>query len=357
MLRPAGTAAAWAGAVALPAGTTAVALGIRALVPVPDLQMLYLLAVIVAAVRFGRGPALLTSALSIAAYDFLFVPPYFTFRVADARYVLTFAMLFGVGWAAGTFADRARAEERERLRLAQEAEAAALKAKTEQMRSALLSAVSHDLRSPLSAITGAATTLRDTTGLPEQERSELIESICEEAERMETLVANLLDMTRLEAGALKPRCEWVPVEEMIGSALGRLESRLRGREVTVDVQPGLPLLFVDPVVFGQVFVNLLENAARYTPPGSAVELRARVDGERVVIEVSDRGPGIPAGAGDRVFEKFFRGHHAGVPGAGLGLSICKGIVEVHGGRIAAIAREGGGATFRIVLPRPSEQPQ
>lgn len=342
--------AVWLGAALLPVATTALALGIRALVPVPDLQMLYLLAVVIAAVRFGRGPAMVTSALSVAAYDFLFVPPYFTFQVHDGAYVLTFAMLFAVGWVAGTLSAQ-------RQRLAKAAEEASLRARTEQMRSALLSAVSHDLRTPLAAITGAASALCDTTAsMPEAERAELVGSISEEAERMERMVGNLLDMTRLESGALEPKREWVPIDELAGSALGRLEAKLAGRPVKVTLEPGLPLLFVDPVVFEQVFVNLLENAAKYTPAGSAIDVSARADGADVVLEVSDRGPGLPPGAGDRVFEKFFRGRHSGVPGAGLGLPICKGIVEVHGGRITAFDRDGGGATFRVAMPRPTEQP-
>lgn len=343
------------GAALLPLGTTALALGIRAIVPVPDLQMLYLLAVIIAAARWGRVPGLLASALSVAAYDFLFVEPYYTLRVADGRYVLTFGMLFGVGWAAGTLAERVRREERERLRLAREAEAASLRARTEELRSSLLSSVSHDLRTPLAAITGAATTLKDTIApVPEHERAELLASICEEAERMERLVGNLLDMTRLQSGAVTPKREWVPLEELTGSALNRLEARLQGREVTVTVPRELPLLHVDPVLFEQLLINLLENAARHTPPRTPIELFARAEAGTTQVEVRDRGPGLPPGDVTRLFEKFQRG--PGSAGAGLGLAIAKAIAESHGGHLGATPREGGGAVFAVGLPAPGEQP-
>jgi two-component system, OmpR family, sensor histidine kinase KdpD len=238
----------------------------------------------------------------------------------------------------------------ERTRLADEAKQAALRANDEAMRSSLLSAVSHDLRTPLASITGAATSLRDDSELGEETRRELIESIVDQAERLERLVANLLDMTRLEFGGVAPKREWVPLEEMIGSALTRLESRLGSREVRVGIDADVPLVSVDPVLFEQVFVNLLENADKYTSKASPIELVARQVGVNVEIEVSDRGEGLPKGDEARLFEKFHRGSHEGVSGAGLGLPICKGIVEVHGGTIVAENRPGGGATFRITLP-------
>jgi two-component system sensor histidine kinase KdpD len=163
-------------------------------------------------------------------------------------------------------------------------------------------------------------------------------------------------MTRLDSGAIALRKDWVPLDEMIGSALTRLEARLGARPIAVEIAPDVPLVLVDPVLFEQIFVNLLENAIKYTPPDTPLELRGRREGERVVIEVSDRGPGLPAGTEARVFEKFFRGAHAGVSGAGLGLPICKGIVEAHGGTIAAENRPGGGATFRVTIPSGGTPP-
>jgi two-component system sensor histidine kinase KdpD len=238
----------------------------------------------------------------------------------------------------------------ERARLESEARAAALRAKTEELRASLLGAVSHDLRTPLAAITGAGTALRDQSALPAETRAELLDTICEEAERLERLVSNLLDMTRLETGVAELEREWVPLDELIGSALGRLEKKLTGREVRVELPGELPLLSVDPVLFPQVLVNLLENAAKYTPATSPLEIAGSREADTVAIEVRDRGPGLPPGAEERVFEKFYRGGQAGGGGVGLGLPICRAIVSVHGGSIHAQARPGGGTVFRIVLP-------
>src|SRR6185295_19829988 len=154
--------------------------------------------------------------------------------------------------------------------------AATLRARTEEMRSSLLSAVSHDLRTPLAAITGAATALRDNA-IPDPTRRELVEAICDEAERLERLVANLLDMTRLESGALQVRREWVPADELVGVALARVEARLVGRPIEIDVPRDAPLLDVDAILIEEVLVNLLENAAKYTPAGTPIALRARAE--------------------------------------------------------------------------------
>jgi two-component system sensor histidine kinase KdpD len=199
----------------------------------------------------------------------------------------------------------------ERALLAREAEASALRAKTEEMRSSLLSAVSHDLRTPLATITGAASTLRDPAAqFSPAQQDELLADIQDEAARLERLVANLLDMTRVESGGLRVQREWVPLEEMVGSALARVDRVLGGRPVEVSIAPGLPLLSVDPILIEQVLVNLVENAAKYTPPGMRIDIDGRSEGRSVVVEVRDRGPGIPSGDEHRVFEKFYRGRHS-----------------------------------------------
>jgi two-component system sensor histidine kinase KdpD len=245
----------------------------------------------------------------------------------------------------------------ERVGLASEAEAADLRARTEEMRSSLLSAVSHDLRTPLAAITGAASALSaGAPGLDATTRDELAETICEESARLERLVGNLLDMTRLASGALDVKREWIPVEELVGGVLTRLEVALVGRDVTTRVASGLPLLSVDPVLFEQVLVNLVDNAIKHTPDGTPIEIGARETSEGVAIEVADRGPGIPAGSDEAIFEKFRRGPGAGSHGVGLGLAICRGIVEAHHGKIRAAGRDGGGAIFTIVLPRRDDTP-
>jgi two-component system sensor histidine kinase KdpD len=244
----------------------------------------------------------------------------------------------------------------ERASLADEARVSALRAKTEEMRSSLLSAVSHDLRTPLAAITGAATSLRDDSKLGAATKVELLASICDEAERLERLVANLLDMTRLETGGVALKKDWVPLEELVSSALTRLEARIGQRPVSVDLPSHLPLLSVDPVLFEQVFINLFENAAKYTPPHTRIEVRAQHQAGVITIEVSDHGPGFPPGSEHKAFDKFFRGAHVGVSGVGLGLSICRAIVEAHGGAIRASNRPEGGALFRITLPVAAQPP-
>jgi two-component system sensor histidine kinase KdpD len=242
----------------------------------------------------------------------------------------------------------------ERTELAGAAQRAQLQMETEQLRNSLLSSVSHDLRTPLAVMTGAASTLLEST-IDASTRHELTETILQEAQRLNRLVRNLLDMTRLEAGALRVKKEWQPLEEVVGVALHRLEDSLAGREVTVALAPDLPLVPLDAVSFEQALVNLLENAAKYTPSGSPIEIRARRDGGRVELEVLDRGPGIPAGQERLIFEKFHRAH-PGESGVGLGLAICRGVVMAHGGELSAANREGGGAAFRLWLPLEGEPP-
>lgn len=488
-------------AVALVAATVLCALILRATTKLPDLEMLFLLAVMIAAVRFGRGPSLVAAGCGVACYDYFFVQPLHTFSVDDRKYFLTFAMMFGVGIAVSELAGRLRRQERdavtrevrtgvlyaltrdlastdaperiakiaachvagtfegnvvivdfqedgqphtlgvastnaaidlaidskelgvakwayehaelaglgtdtlpgatslcaplrvgpsrlgvlvliptektalgadqrafldvicrqiavalERARLSEQARVAALRSRTEEMRSSLLSAVSHDLRTPLASITGAATSLRDDTNLDQVTKGDLVDAIIGEAERLEQLVTNLLDMTRLEAGPVVLRKDWVPLDEVIGSALTRLEVRLEHRSISVDIADDVPLVLVDPVLFEQVFVNLFENADKYTPPGSPIAIRARKFDDGVVIDVLDGGPGIPAGMEERVFEKFVRGPHENATGAGLGLAICRGIMGAHGGRITVENRVTGGAGFRLTLPNNGVPP-
>ena len=227
---------------------------------------------------------------------------------------------------------------------------------TEQMRSSLLSAVSHDLRTPLASITGAASTLRTQwEKLPAEIRQELLESISEEAERLSRLVGNLLDMTRFESGAVKLRRDLYPLEEIVVAALQRLETKLEGRAVTTVWPDDLPPVYGDDVLLGQVVLNLMENTLKYTPAGTPIELAAEVAGDAIVLEVRDRGPGVTPGEEQRIFEKFYRGSSKGARGAGLGLAICRAIVQAHQGEIAAFNRSGGGAVFRIRLPLEGTQ--
>jgi two-component system sensor histidine kinase KdpD len=248
----------------------------------------------------------------------------------------------------------------ERTQLDDEARRARLRVETERLRSSLLSSFSHDLRTPLAVVTGATSALLQfgQLGQPGNEqgpsgegaRRKLLETAHEEALRLNRLVRNLLDMTRLDAGALKVNKELQPLEEVMRSALHRMEDRLRGRDLHVGLSPDLPAVPLDAVLIEQVLINLLENASRYTPPGTPIEVGARVHDDVVEVDVSDRGPGVPKQDRERVFEKFYRAREGEGGGVGLGLTISRGIVGAHGGRIWVDDRPGGGSSFRFTIP-------
>jgi two-component system sensor histidine kinase KdpD len=237
----------------------------------------------------------------------------------------------------------------ERARLAEEAQQARVAMETERLRSTLLSSVSHDLRTPLVTITGAASSLLQDTSLGDEARRELEEAIYEEGCRLNRLVTNLLDMTRLESGSLRLNRDWHSLEELVGSALARLEPGLKSRPVHVSVPADLPLVPVDGVLIEQALVNLVDNAVKYTDATSPITIGARASEGTLTVEVADEGPGLPPGAEERVFEKFFRAT-SGPRGFGLGLPICRAIVTAHGGRIWAERREPRGTVFRFTLP-------
>jgi two-component system sensor histidine kinase KdpD len=457
-----------------------------------NLVMIYLLAVVVAAIYLGRGPSILVAVLGVLAFDYFLTPPRLTFGVSDTEYLLTFVALFIVSLVISNLTARTRehaeaAERRaaqnaelyalsrdlaaavdldaimqailthvrqtfsrqaavflaqgddvelyvassgfelnekelavatwtfqhgqpagrgtdtlpsadmrhlplktargvvgvlgvkpstpgshltpdqrqlldafasqaaigiERAQLADQAQQAELLQATEKLQSALLNSISHDLRTPLVSILGTLSSLQEEDiQLDDATRRSLVENAHGEAKRLNRLVGNLLDMTRIEAGALKVAREPCDVQDVIGAALERLDDRLRGRTLNIDVPPDLPLVPMDFVLIVQVLVNLLDNALKYSPPGAPIDVRARVDGPEATIEVADRGVGIPPGDLERVFDKFYRVQQPGqVTGTGLGLSICKGILEAHGGRIGAQNRPGGGMFMTVALP-------
>jgi two-component system sensor histidine kinase KdpD len=240
----------------------------------------------------------------------------------------------------------------ERAMLARETHRQKLAAEGEKLRNALLAAVSHDLRTPLAAIAGAASSLASSEQrLDPGARRELVLTILEESGRMKRLANNLLDMGRIQSPGAALRKEWLPIEEVIGSALEQLELPLKEREVTLRIPERFPLVSIDDVLIERVLVNLLENALRYTPSKSPIELEASLEGQDAVVEVRDRGPGIAAGEEERIFEKFHRGPSARTTRwIGLGLAVARAIVEAHGGTIRASNREGGGAVFRFTIP-------
>ncbi|MET0412117.1 MAG: DUF4118 domain-containing protein, partial [Polyangiaceae bacterium] len=489
----------FAAAAAITAAATGVGWGLFGRDQLPDVVMMYLLGIMLVAGRFGLAASIFAACLSVATFDFFFVPPFLTFAVGDLRHTVTFVVMFVVAVVISGLTERirqqaesARQRERrtaalyrlsrelaaaqgsrpvimaaatelekvfncrvsvfvsevdgklvrayaspglgttsdrdfsiahwvwshrqeaglgtttlpsstalyqplmasggivgvlgllpdsperldaiqqrrqvdafsaqmalalERALLAEETEQARRDVEAEQLRSALLSSVSHDLRTPLAVITGAASTLLESTPqLAPAARQDLTRSILEEAERLNRLIKNLLDMTRLESGAVQVKREWVSLEEVVGAALNRLEARLAGRELRVALPADLPLLPFDAVLIEQVLINLLENALKYG--ADPIEIGASAQSGGVMVEVADHGPGIPAGEETRVFDKFHRAAREGSPGGvGLGLAICRGIVAAHGGKIWVQNREQGGAAFRFTLPIVGEPPR
>ncbi|NWF69027.1 MAG: sensor histidine kinase KdpD [Chloroflexi bacterium] len=235
----------------------------------------------------------------------------------------------------------------ERAHLAAEAESTRVQIESERLRSTLLSSISHDLRTPLASMTGAASTLLQEQ-IDAAARRELATIVYEEANRLNRLVANLLDMTRLESG-VRLHKEWYPLEEIVGATINRLEPQLQNRPLTTALADDLPPVRVDSLLIEQVLVNLLENAAKYTPAGTPIRLSAWA-AEEVTVEVADQGPGLPPGTEEKIFDKFFRALPTAAGGIGLGLTICRAIIEAHGGRIWALNRAEGGAAFRFTLP-------
>ncbi len=245
----------------------------------------------------------------------------------------------------------------ERAQLAEQARQAQLLQEAEKLQAALLNSISHDLRTPLASITGSLSSLRDDDAvLDGAVRADLIETAWEEAARLNRLVGNLLDMTRLEAGALRLKREPADIQDLIGVALARLDERLLDRPVHVDVPPDLPLVPLDFVLLVQVLVNLLDNALKYSPAGTPIVIKARQVEREVEISIVDAGPGLPAAELERVFDKFYRLQRPGqAGGTGLGLSISRGFVEAHGGRVWAGNRAEGGLVVTVALPLNSFQ--
>ncbi|OGD20589.1 MAG: hypothetical protein A2Y69_10500 [Candidatus Aminicenantes bacterium RBG_13_59_9] len=308
-----------------------------------NLAMLYILVVVITAIRWGRRPALAAAVLSVLVFDFFFVPPRYSLTVAHAQYLITFATLFTVGLVISSLALKAkeRAEAASQARLLKEAE---------KLQTAFLNSVSHDLRTPLAAISGSLSSLLQDPGIAEAERNSLLETAAEEAEKLNQLVGDLLDMARVEAGALKVFRKPVDVEDLIGTALGRMEKALHGFQVSTALPYGLPEVDIDFPLMLRVMANIIDNAVKYSSEDKQIEIAARREGQFVGIEISDRGIGIPPTDLEQVFRKFHRVRRPpGWEGTGLGLSVCKGIIEAHGGTIRAENRAGGGTVIKLKL--------
>jgi K+-sensing histidine kinase KdpD len=246
----------------------------------------------------------------------------------------------------------------ERARLSAEAAQAAALTQSDELKSALLAAVSHDLRTPLASIKASVTSLLDNSVEWDAEtRQDFLEAIDEETDRLTLMVSNLLDLSRIEGGALRPQKDWYDIDELIVDVRSRLAPRTKGRSLTITVEPDLPLLRFDYVQIAQVLVNLIENAVKHTVDGTAILVSAHQIPEAIEIAVHDDGPGIPPEHQLRLFDKFYRAHAVtAAPGAGIGLAISKGLVEAHGGRIWVESETGSGTTFRFTLPLSAPAP-
>lgn len=315
--------------------------------------------VVAAASLGGPRPALLCAAAAAAAFNVAFIPPYWTFKVEAADDWVALAVFVAVAGAVGLLAaaqaDRRREAEARAAELRQayarldaETRRADELATTDVHRRALLRSVSHDLRTPLATIRAIATDLRDAPGYDEATRAELLDSLCDEAERLDRLVANLLAMSRIESGALKPERQAVPLDELLADRVRRLRRLFLQVRLELNIPDDLPLVDGDYTQLEQVFTNLLENASRYAPPRSTVRIRAREADGMIEVSVADEGPGVADHERARIFEPFRRGE--GSRSSGIGLAICKAIVEAHGGSIRVERTPGGGATFVVRLP-------
>jgi two-component system sensor histidine kinase KdpD len=301
--------------------------------------MVFPLGVLLVTAGFGVGPAVFTGITGLLVFDFVFVPPALAFAVPDAKNALTLAIMIAVAGVAGILAELLRRQAR---RAQQQVE-------VERLRNALLSVLSHDLRTPLTALVGASTALCQEYLAP-QTRRNLSQMVADEARRLNRLVRSLLEMTRVESGHIAARPVLQAIDEVIGAALAHLEASLEGRRVHTQVPEDIPLVAFDPVLIEQVILNLVENAVRHAGPESPIEIAARIEGQFVLVSVADRGPGVPPGDEARVFDRLYRASNASAGGFGLGLTICRAIVTAHCGRIWFENRPGGGALVAFTLP-------
>lgn len=333
----------WAMGAAL--ACTAAGLVMRPHFELVNIAMVYLLAVVLVAQRHSRGPAILATVVSVAAFDLLFVPPQGTFSIDDMQYLVTFGIMLAVGLVISRLAENVRVQAEAQAKL----EAAA---QTERVRNTLLASISHDLRTPLAVMSGASSSLAERgEQLTAQERQALARSVYAQAREMSERVAKLLQMTRLETGGIKLDRDWGSIAEIAGTSLARLRERLTQHRVVLELPHDLPLVRVDAALIDQALTNLLENAAIHTPRDTVIRLRAWRAGQELVVSVEDYGPGLPEGDEERVFAKFEHGAAEARPGGvGLGLAIVRAIIVLHGGRAWAERLPIGGSAFRFALP-------
>lgn len=355
--------------VALVVGLCAALVPVRSDVTRATPALALVAAIVVAGLVGGRVAALLVAPVAVLAYNLAFIPPYWTLAVdaVDDGVALVVFGLVGVvtgGLVAREGERRQSAEDRaaelqqlnaelqsvqvEREQLAEEAMRAAVLERIDEQRAALLRSVSHDLRTPLATVRAVVSDLLGGAPYDDATRADLLGLVADEVERLDRLVANLLSLSRIEAGALRPERQAVAMDELLAHTVKRLDRLFARRRVQLEL-PALPLVDGDYSQLDQVVSNLLENAARHAPLGSTVRIGGREAGGLVEIWIDDEGAGIAPFERARLFEPFRKGD--GSSSSGIGLAICKAIVEAHGGRIAADAAPGGGARFRFSLPK------
>lgn len=309
------------------------------------ISLIFLLGVLLAGMVLSRGPVLLVALLSALSWNFLFIPPRFTLHIAKVEDALTFATYFIIALTVGSLTAQLRAREH----LAAQVQ---LAKNSERLRKTLLDCVSHELKTPLAAIGAASQELLRLA--PDAQNAQMLKELAGEihdgSHRLNRVVNNLLDMNRLESGVIRPSCEWCDVRDLLQSAIEIERESINGRDVRIDVAEHIPLALVDHTLIEQAVAKLLANAASHTPSRLPIEIDAEYKNNQLLISVSDRGPGIPLDSAERIFEKFYRGDDRKAGGLGLGLSIARGFVEAHGGRLTAENRDGGGARFNITLP-------
>lgn len=298
-----------------------------------NVVMLYLLAVFMVAWLLGRGPALLAAFLAVALFDFFFIQPHFTLEVENIQHLITFAVMLAVALITGQLA----AVARERLRYMELVQATRLEAEAERLRHSILASLSHDLRTPLAGLIGLADTLALARPSLPSPHDETARALRDQARALAEMVNNLLELARLTQGRQPLHLEWQPLEEVVGAAIQRLGPALQNHPVRVAIDARLPLLEFDAVLLERVFGNLLDNAARHTPPGTPVAVDAFARNNVAEIAVRDAGPGFAAEA------------LTGSP-QGLGLAICQAIVAAHGGTLARENLPEGGARVVLTLP-------
>ena len=329
-------------------GVAALTIACWLLTPLIDygaISLIFLLGVLLAGMVLNRGPVLLVAALSALSWNFLFIPPLFTLHIAKFDDALTFATYFIIAITVGSLTAQLKAREHlaAQVQLAHE---------SERLRKTLLDCVSHELKTPLAAIGAASQELvRVAPNVHDaQILTQLAGEIHDGSRRLNRVVNNLLDMNRLESGVIRPKQEWCDVRELLRSAVEIERESLIGREVSFDVPENIPLALMDHTLIEQAVAKLVANAASYAPSRLPIEIDADYKLDRLIICVSDRGPGLLPEAVDQIFEKFYRGDGRKTGGLGLGLSIARGFVEAHGGKLTAENRDGGGARFTISLP-------